>query len=78
MAAAKYDPATTGVYVKPGKYYEKYFSEDYDENLFSEDYNGNLFRRGVNPGIEGEVRTMKRLLKLRTHRLPPSDKGNEI
>ena len=43
MVVAQYDPVTKVVYVKPGKYYENLFSEDYDENLFSKDYDENLF-----------------------------------
>ena len=63
MAAAQYNPATTDMYVKPGKQHKNLFSEDYDENLFSKEYtknllskedNENLLRRGVKHEIEGE------------------------
>ena len=32
------NPATTGVYVKPGKYDGNLVSKDYGDNLFSEDH----------------------------------------
>ena len=37
------NPATTGVYVKPGKYDGNLVSKDYDDNLFSEDHAENTF-----------------------------------
>jgi hypothetical protein len=37
------DPATTDVFIQPGKYHKNLFSENYDDNLFSEDYDNNLF-----------------------------------
>ena len=60
LGPAQDNPATTDVYVQPGKYHgnlfgkafnNNLFSEDYNENLFSEDYTKNLFSEDDNGNL---------------------------